>query len=98
MSTIPATSAASSSSTTTTSTSSNTNLTSTQFLELLTTQLQNQNPLNPTDPNQFTQQMVEYGSLSQQIDTNSKLDKLSSTMSSILTQVQLLASGQTATA
>lgn len=97
MSTIPATSAASSSSTTST-TSSNTNLTSTQFLELLTTQLQNQNPLNPTDPNQFTQQMVEYGSLSQQIDTNSKLDTLSSTLSSILTQVQLLASGQTAQA
>ncbi len=97
MSTIPATSAASSGSTTST-TSSNTNLTSTQFLELLTTQLQNQNPLNPTDPNQFTQQMVEYGSLSQQIDTNAKLDTLSSTMSSILTQVQLLASGQTAKA
>lgn len=42
--------------------------------------------------------MVEYGSLSQQIDTNSKLDTLSSTLSSILTQVQLLASGQTAQA
>lgn len=74
------------------STTSSTDLTSNQFLSLLTTQLQNQDPLNPTDPNQFTQEMVEYGALSQQIDTNSKLDSLSSTMSSILTQVSLLAS------
>jgi flagellar basal-body rod modification protein FlgD len=56
------------------STTSSTDLTSSQFLSLLTTQLQNQDPLNPTDPNQFTQEMVEYGALSQQIDTNAKLD------------------------
>src|ERR1700760_2746935 len=74
------------------STPSSATLTSNQFLALLTTQLQNQDPLNPTDPNQFTQEMVQYGSLTQQIDTNSKLDTLSSTMSAILTQVSLLTS------
>jgi flagellar basal-body rod modification protein FlgD len=68
-------------------------LTSNQFLSLLTTQLQNQNPLNPTDPNQFTSEMVQYASLSEQIDTNSKLDSMNTSMSSILTQVQLLTSG-----
>src|SRR6185312_13392110 len=30
------------------------------FLTLLTTQLQNQNPLSPLDTNQFTQQLVEF--------------------------------------
>jgi flagellar basal-body rod modification protein FlgD len=67
-------------------------LTSNQFLSLLTTQLQAQDPLNPTDPNQFTSEMVQYASLSEQIDTNSKLDTLNSGMSSLLTQVSLLAS------
>jgi flagellar basal-body rod modification protein FlgD len=90
--TVTAPSSAAPSSPTTSSTTSSTDLTSTQFLALLTTQLQNQDPLNPTDPNQFTQEMVQYGSLSQQIDTNSKLDTLSTTMSSILTQVSQLAS------
>ena len=37
-------------------------------------------------------------SLSQQIDTNSKLDTLSSSLSDILTQVSLLASGDAASA
>jgi flagellar basal-body rod modification protein FlgD len=70
-------------------------LTSNQFLSLLTTQLQSQNPLNPTDPNQFTSEMVQYAGLSEQIDTNTKLDTLSTTMSNVLTQVSLLASNST---
>jgi flagellar basal-body rod modification protein FlgD len=87
-------------STTSSSASSNIGLTSNQFLSLLTTQLQSQDPLNPTDPNQFTSEMVQYASLSEQIDTNSKLDSLNTSMSSVLTQVSLLASagGATATA
>jgi flagellar basal-body rod modification protein FlgD len=81
---------------TTTSSQSTLGLTSNQFLSLLTTQLQSQNPLDPTDPNQFASEMVQYASLSQQIDTNSKLDTLSSSLSDILTQVSLLASGDAA--
>ena len=38
------------------------------FLQLLTTQLQNQNPLDPLDTNQFTQQLVEFASVEQQIE------------------------------
>jgi flagellar basal-body rod modification protein FlgD len=77
--------------TTATTPQSTIGLTSNQFLSLLTTQLQSQDPLNPTDPNQFTSEMVQYASLSEQIDTNSKLDSLNTNMSSLLTQVSLLA-------
>jgi flagellar basal-body rod modification protein FlgD len=46
------------------------------FLQLLTTQLQNQNPLDPLDTNQFTQQLVEFASVEQQLNTNSSLKTL----------------------
>jgi flagellar basal-body rod modification protein FlgD len=46
------------------------------FLQLLTTQLQNQDPTSPMDTNQFTQQLVEYSQVEQQIDTNTNLKTL----------------------
>jgi len=46
------------------------------FLQLLTTQLQNQDPMNPMDSNQFTQQLVEFSQVEQQIDTNTNLKSL----------------------
>jgi flagellar basal-body rod modification protein FlgD len=46
------------------------------FLTLLTTQLKNQDPMSPMDSNEFTQQLVMYSQVEQQIDTNSKLDSL----------------------
>jgi flagellar basal-body rod modification protein FlgD len=46
------------------------------FLQLLTTQLQNQDPMNPMDSNQFTQELVEFSGVEQQIDTNSNLQSL----------------------
>lgn len=46
------------------------------FLTLLTTQLQNQDPLNPMDSSQFTQQLVEFSQVEQQIDTNKNLQTL----------------------
>jgi flagellar basal-body rod modification protein FlgD len=46
------------------------------FLQLLTTQLQNQNPLSPLDTNQFTQQLVEFAGVQQQINTNDSLATL----------------------
>jgi len=52
------------------------------FLTLLTTQLQNQDPTSPMDSNQFTQQLVQYSQVEQQIDTNTKLDSLISLSSS----------------
>jgi flagellar basal-body rod modification protein FlgD len=47
-----------------------------QFLTLLTTQLQNQDPLSPMDTNQFTQQLVSFAGVEQQINSNQKLDSL----------------------
>ncbi len=46
------------------------------FLTLLTTQLQNQDPLSPMDSNQFTQQLVQFSGVEQQIDTNQNLKQL----------------------
>jgi flagellar basal-body rod modification protein FlgD len=46
------------------------------FLTLLTTQLQNQDPLSPMDTDQFTNQLVEFSQVEQQINTNSNLQQL----------------------
>lgn len=46
------------------------------FLSLLTTQLQNQDPLSPVDTDQFTQQLVQFTGVEQQIQTNSLLQSL----------------------
>jgi len=46
------------------------------FLKILTTQLQNQNPLEPLDTNQFTQQLVQFSSVEQEIKTNKNLEQL----------------------
>lgn len=48
----------------------------TQFLTLLTTQLQNQDPLNPMDSTEFTNQLVQFSQVEQSINTNQKLDDL----------------------
>ena len=48
----------------------------TQFLTLLTTQLQNQDPLNPMDTSEFTNQLVQFSQVEQQINSNQKLDSL----------------------
>jgi flagellar basal-body rod modification protein FlgD len=47
-----------------------------QFLTLLTTQLQNQDPLSPMDSTEFTNQLVQFTQVEQQINTNAKLDNL----------------------
>jgi len=47
-----------------------------QFLELLTIQLQNQDPLSPMETTEFTNQLVAFTGVEQQINTNQKLDSL----------------------
>ncbi len=47
-----------------------------QFLRLLTTQLQNQDPLSPMDSTQFTNQLVSFSGVEQQIKGNDYLNKL----------------------
>lgn len=46
------------------------------FLRLLTTQLQNQDPLEPLDATKFTEQLVSYSQVEQQISTNANLETL----------------------
>src|SRR6476619_3843620 len=46
------------------------------FLQLLTTQLKNQNPLEPLDTNQFTQQLVQFTQVEQQMKMNTQLASL----------------------
>ena len=48
----------------------------TTFLQLLTTQLKNQNPLDPLDTNQFTQQLVQFAQVEQQMKSNDLLSGL----------------------
>ncbi|WP_106754311.1 flagellar hook assembly protein FlgD [Pannonibacter carbonis] len=52
------------------------------FLTLLTTQIKNQNPLEPMDPAQYTQQLVQYSTVEQGIKTNEQLASLLSVIQS----------------
>lgn len=47
-----------------------------QFMSILLTQMQNQNPLDPMDTKEFTGQLAQFSSLEQQVTMNSKLDSL----------------------
>ncbi len=46
------------------------------FLTMLTTQLKNQDPLSPMDSTQFTNQLVQFASVEQQINSNQNLERL----------------------
>ncbi len=46
------------------------------FLKMLTTQLQNQDPLKPMDATQFTQQLVAFSQVEQQIQQTGKLQAM----------------------
>ena len=46
------------------------------FLGMLMTQLQNQDPTSPLDTNQFTSELVQFSGVEQQINTNSSLTQL----------------------
>jgi flagellar basal-body rod modification protein FlgD len=46
------------------------------FLQLMVAQLQNQDPLNPTDSSQFMSQIAEFSNVEQSINANNKLGQL----------------------
>ncbi len=46
------------------------------FLQLLLTQIQNQDPSSPMDSSQFTSELVQFAGVEQQINTNSNLTQL----------------------
>jgi flagellar basal-body rod modification protein FlgD len=83
----------------TTASNANTQLAGTfdTFLKLLTAQLQNQDPLSPMDSAKFTEQLVQYSQVEQQISTNSKLDSLATKMGTASSMGALSYLGRTAT-
>lgn len=68
------------------------------FLQLLTTQLKNQNPLEPMDTNEFTNQLVQFSSVEQTIKTNQNLEDLINVTSSNSTASIVSFIGKTVTA
>lgn len=46
------------------------------FMRLLTTQLQNQNPMDPLDMNQFTQQLVQFAEAEQTVKLNEGMEQM----------------------
>jgi len=54
-----------------------------EFLQLLTAQLQNQDPTSPTDPTQFVSQLAQFSTVEQLVQSNTKLDTISQTLSGL---------------
>lgn len=71
-----ATTSSTTTSTTTTAASDKAKELKNQFLSILLTQMQHQNPLDPMDTKEFTGQLTQFSALEQQIDTNSNLEKM----------------------
>ena len=64
--------------TSTSSTAAGSSITSNDFMTLLVTEMKNQDPTQPTDPNAYIQQLVEVNSLQQLISINGELGSSSS--------------------
>lgn len=60
-----------------------------QFLQLLTTQLQHQDPLDPMDSTEFTNQLVQFSQVEQSIISNQKMDALLAMQSGSLLSASL---------
>ena len=68
------------------------------FLNLLITQLQNQDPLNPTDSFEFTAQLTQFSSLEQLSNVNDNLNDLKNFQASINNSQAVSLIGKTVTA
>ncbi len=79
MSTVnPVSSLLTNSTTSSTSSTSSQPMGETEFLQLLVTQLQNQDPMNPVDNDQFVTQLATFSSLEQLISINQGVTELAS--------------------
>jgi flagellar basal-body rod modification protein FlgD len=68
------------------------------FLTLLTTQLRSQDPLNPTNTDTFTSEMIQLSGVEQQLATNNTLATISTNLNSITASSGLGYIGKTVTA
>jgi len=76
MTTIAGTTAAAAATTTTAAAAKSKTLGQSDFLSLLVAQLKNQDPLNPSDPTQFTAQLAQYSQLEQLFNLNDSMGNL----------------------
>lgn len=67
------------------SSSSTSSLTSQDFLKLLVSELQNQNPLDPTKTSDFVNQLTSYSNYEQTSTLNTNLNSLATSFNSLLT-------------
>jgi len=75
---------------TVTSTPSGSTMTEADFLQLMTTQLQAQDPTQPMDNSQFASELAQFSQLSTQQDIDTNLQTLSSNLSSAMQTSQVL--------
>ena len=78
-STTPTTAATTSSTSTTSSTTNPNQVDYNTFLQLLVTELQNQDPTSPTDPTQYLSQLASFSAVGQSVQTNAKLSTMMTT-------------------
>ena len=68
------------------------------FLKLLTTQLQNQDPMNPMEDTEFIGQMAQFSSLEQMLNIQNKIDSVVTALSGNATTQAMMYLGTTVTA
>jgi len=68
------------------------------FITLLTSQLQHQDPLNPTNTDTFTQELIQLSGVEQQLTTNQTLSSMNTDLSTITQANGLGYVGKTVTA
>ncbi len=67
--------------------------TNSMFMKLLIAQIQNQSPLNPVDPTQFTSQLVQFNMLDQLTQINNTLQHATTTSSPASGHVKPISGG-----
>ena len=79
----------SASTTSTTQVNSNATLGKDDFIKLLVAQMQNQDPMNPTDNTQSIAQMAQFSSLEQMTNISTSMDSLNKSMTNFMQQSAL---------
>lgn len=69
---------------------------SADFLKLMTTQLKQQDPFNPTDNTQMLAQMAQFSSLSQANDTNKGVAEMNQRLAEISSKLDAVVAAQVA--
>ncbi|WP_162916794.1 flagellar hook assembly protein FlgD [Cohaesibacter haloalkalitolerans] len=82
--TVSALASSTASTTSTTASSSSLGLDTTEFLQLMVKQLQNQNPTDPTDTTEFLSQLVQLSTYDQQVSNSNSLSSVVSALDTMI--------------